>query len=79
MVAEVTPWTTSTSLEGDTVVVTVMLSTDAGPAREFRSFLDVPLDEPHAIMLFGELGLALQAIADRREAQVVVPFPGKRS
>jgi hypothetical protein len=79
MVAAVTPWTTSTEVDGNQVVVTVMMSTDAGPMREFRPFLDVVLDETHALVLFGELGLALQALSDARAARTVVPFPGKRS
>lgn len=70
-----TPFTTATTREGDIVRLTVMLSTDAGPCREFRPFLDVELDEPHAIMLFGELGLALQSFTDERAGANVVAFP----
>lgn len=71
-----TPFTTSTERDGDVVRLTVMLTTDSGPYREFRPFLDVELDEPHAIMLFGELGLALQSFTDDRAGGNVVVFPG---
>ena len=69
-----TPFTTSTERDGDVVRMTVMLSTDPGPMREFRAFLDVELDELNAIMLFGELGLALQSFQDQRESATVVPI-----
>ncbi|WP_425230238.1 hypothetical protein [Sphingomonas sp.] len=72
----VSPFTTSTARDGDVVRLTVMLTTDPGPAREFRPFLEVELDEPHAVMLFGELGLALQSFTDERAGGTVVAFPG---
>ncbi len=58
-----TPWSAEldTTSHG-TVIVSLMLSLDPGPMREFRPFLDVELDEAHATELFGKLGQALQAI-----------------
>lgn len=73
-----TPFTTSVAIDGDLVVVTAMLTTDMEPPREFRPFLDIVLDEPNAIMLFGELGLALQSLSEARASSTVVPFPGAR-
>jgi len=64
-----TPWSTEVELakNGETVVVQVMLSTDGGPARMFRPFLDVDLDEAHATELLGKLGLALTNLRQARE------------
>ncbi|MDQ0250935.1 hypothetical protein J2W22_002999 [Sphingomonas kyeonggiensis] len=63
-----TPWSTDVRLDrdGDNIVVELMLSTDPGPARGFRHFLDVPLDEAHATELLGKLALALD---ERRRLQ----------
>lgn len=66
-----TPFTTSTALDGDVVRVTVLLSTDLGPHREFRPFLDVDLDERHALMLFEQLGFVLQSFTNERAGRVV--------
>ena len=59
-----TPWTTEVDVDPEqgTVRVSVMLSLDPGPLREFRPFLDVDLDEAHATELFGKLGLALNRL-----------------
>lgn len=57
-----TPWSTEVSVEGDEIVVQLLLSTDPGPAREFRAFLDVPLDEAHATELLAKLSQALHSL-----------------
>ncbi len=69
-----TPFTCSVERDGAEVVVTVLMSTDAAPPREFRPFLDVRLDEANAIILFGELGLALQSISAAKNSANVVPL-----
>ncbi|MBI0530066.1 hypothetical protein [Sphingomonas sp. TX0522] len=73
-----TPFTCSVEQDGAEVRLSVLLSTDPGPVREFRPFLDVTLDEAHAIMLFGELGLALQAISDAKNSGNVTPLGRRR-
>lgn len=72
MSAGLSPWSTFTEPVDGAVRVSVLLTTDAagdpaGGVREYRRFLDLDLDETHALILFGELGRALQALADRRE------------
>jgi hypothetical protein len=62
-----TPWSTEAALQQDgTIRVTAMLSTDPGPAREFRPLLDIDLDEAHATELLGKLELALQDLRESR-------------
>lgn len=81
MVATMSPWSAAAEVDGETVALSILLTTDAGPMREFKPYLDVALDEPHALILFGELGLALQAIANARhvaEPDNVVPIGSGR-
>lgn len=75
MVATLTPWSCSVARDGDLITLEVLLTTDSGPVREFRPFLYVTLDEAHAIILFGELGLVLQQIAETRPTSNVVALP----
>jgi hypothetical protein len=65
-----TPWSTEVELtEAGTVRINVMLSTDSGPMRMFRPFLDVDLDEAHASELLGKLAMALKMLRGSREVQ----------
>jgi hypothetical protein len=62
-----TPWSTEVNVvDGDRLVVAVMLSLDPGPLREFRPFLDVELDEAQATELLGKLSLALMTVRNLR-------------
>lgn len=65
-----TPWSTEVRVEpdvaDDVVVVSAMLSLDAGPMREFRPFLDIALDEAHATELLGKLTIALRDLRERQ-------------
>jgi hypothetical protein len=70
MVAAMTPWSAEAELDGAVVRLSVQLTTDPGPARAFREFLSVELDEAHATVLFGQLGLALQALRERPASNV---------
>lgn len=66
--ANTTPWSTDVELLDDHKVrINILLSTDKGPARGFRPYLDVDLDEAHATELLGKLALALDR--RRREAK----------
>jgi hypothetical protein len=61
-----TTWSTEVAVEGDEVVVKLMLSMDPGPMREFRPFLDVPLDEANATELLCKLSTALAKLRETR-------------
>lgn len=65
-----TPWSTAVDIiDAEQIIrVSLMLSLDAGPLREFRPFLDVDLDEAHALELFGALGFALDRLRTARSA-----------
>lgn len=54
-------------VEGE-IRLTVYLSTDPGPLREFRPFIIVPLDEMHALELGGTCMIALRDARQAREA-----------
>lgn len=60
-----TPWSTEVEIEGDLVVVSIMLSFDPGPLRMFQPVLDVQLDEAHATELLGKLAVALDRLHSR--------------
>ena len=54
------PWSFEVADAGDTGIrITVLLSTDPGPLRTFRPFLELDVDEAHATELLGKLSLAL--------------------
>lgn len=68
-----TPWST----EAEAVIIndeseevgirlSLLLSTDLGPMRSFRHFLDVDLDEAHATELLGKLTLAFRDLRNRK-------------
>ncbi len=72
-----TPFSTRTDLvadveglnEGnDLVRVSILFSTDEGPARAFKHLLAVDLDEANANELLGELSIALTKLRKFREA-----------
>lgn len=65
-----TPWSAAVDIVDDEHIIRVslMLSLDPGPMREFRPFLDVDLDETHALELFGALGFALDRLRAARSA-----------
>ena len=48
--------------------VTVLLSTNPGPLRTFRPFLELDVDEAHATELLGKLSLALAQRHVRNDA-----------
>lgn len=73
-----TPFSCAIERNADLLRLTLLHSTDAGPARTFTAFLDIDIDETHATILFGELGLALQEISDARASATVIPFPAGR-
>lgn len=68
MSASATPWSTDVDLNSDRVVVTLLLSLDPGPARVFRPFLDIELDEAEATELVAKLAVALSTLRDARKA-----------
>lgn len=73
-----TPWSCSIERNADLLRLTLLHTTDAGPARTFTAFLDIDIDEAHALILMGELGIALQELSEERASSTVVPFPGPR-
>lgn len=64
IVADINGWNAG----DDLVRLSIMLSTDEGPAREFRRFVSFDLDEAHATELVGELAVALAKLRDARKA-----------
>jgi hypothetical protein len=56
-------WSTNVVATATGVRVTIMLTTDTTPMKEFRPFLDVDLDEAHATELLGNL---MRGLADFR-------------
>lgn len=62
----ITPWSTEVDVvtpagsDEKQVRVGLYLTTDPGPARTFRHFLDFDLDEAHATEMLGKLTLALR-------------------
>jgi hypothetical protein len=72
-----TPWSTEVEVvaidgngtdvvdEENVVRLSLHLSTDIGPMRAFRRFLDVDLDEAHATELLGKLAIALRDLRER--------------
>jgi len=65
-------WSTEVEVADDLIVVKFMVSMDPGPMREFRPFLDVPLDEGHASELLSKLSMALRSLRDRSSADEVL-------
>ena len=54
------PWSFEVEDADDAGIrIKVLLSTDPGPLRTFRPFLDLDIDEAHATELLGKLSLAL--------------------
>lgn len=72
-----TPWSTDVqpAEDGKVIRVSLLLSTDPGPVREFRQFLDFDLDEAHATQLLGGLAMSLEdarKLRERRAAPAVI-------
>ncbi|MCW3837842.1 hypothetical protein ACFQ1E_17495 [Sphingomonas canadensis] len=72
-----TPWSTEVGLSpsGQFVRVQLLLSTDPGPARGFRPFLEFELDEAHATELLSKLVLTLEELRELQGHQRFVSGP----
>ncbi len=52
------------------LTLTVFVSTDPGPAREYCPYLEVALDEAHGSELLGTLALAMRDLREQRTGRV---------
>lgn len=70
-----TPWSTDVqpAEDGKLIRVSLLLSVDPGPMKEFRPFLDFDLDESHATQLLGGLVMALREARKLQERRVAPP------
>ena len=59
------------------IELTVFVSTDQTPMKEFRPVLTCRLDEMHALELFGTLSIAMARLRERREATVITKAEGE--